>query len=323
MRIFIFFILALSATVCAALDFEYNGMWFELTSAGANPTCALTMPPKKYKFPKRFVIPSSVKYNGIDVSVVKIKDRAFAGGKKIKTIVVPPTVKTITARAFAENRKPSYFFSDDFPVDCDSIIFEDGPDAIYFQGKSDKRNACYPMARYMYLGRNIQTDHKTLDPDDVGSGGAFRFMSPLKELNVGSQVTYVPKYAFEGIESLQTVDLGSSITMIGDFAFAECEQIEEIKLPNSLTVLGFDAFDSCTKLKIVSFGENIERVEYDFDECNELKCIICRAQIPPKLWKLAPEVCFNATLLVPIGSLELYKEAPGWSDFVNIQEIRF
>lgn len=321
LRIYIFFVLTFATVICQALDFEYNGMWFELTSAGANPTCALTMPPKKYKFPKRFVIPSNVKYNGVDVSVTRINARAFAGGKKIKTIVVPPSIKTISEKAFAEDRESSYILSFDFSINCDSLIFEDGTDAIRFWGRPENNNSNYPRAKYMYLGRNIETNHQIYNIKDEGSGGAFHYMFSLRELVIGDMVTYLPKYAFKGLTDLHNVNLGQNINMIGDFAFSECERIEEIKLPKNLTILGFNVFDSCTSLKLISFDENIKQVEYDFNNCNNLNTIICQALIPPKLRTLDPAVCFNATLFVPEDLFSLYKEADGWSNFLKIEAI--
>lgn len=129
--VLLFFCLSSSWLIYAA-DFEYNGMWFELTSAGVHPTCALTMPPKGYKFPKKFVIPSTVKYKDVDVEVNRIKDRSFAGAKKIRTIVIPSSVTMIDEKSFAKDRTSSYALGYDYSVDCDSLIFEDGEQSIEF-----------------------------------------------------------------------------------------------------------------------------------------------------------------------------------------------
>ena len=316
----LFFCLSSSWLIHAA-DFEYNGMWFELTSAGAHPTCALTMPPKGYKFPKRFVIPSIVKYKDVDVEVNRIKDRSFAGAKKIRTIIIPSSVTVIDEKSFAKDRTSSYALGYDYSVNCDSLIFEDGEMPIKFMGRCENRNCNYPYAKYMYLGRNIETKYKLYHITDEGSGGAFHYMYTLKDLVVGEMVTYLPKYAFKGLKGLCNVRFGQNIKMIGDYAFSDCKLLNRILLPNGLTILGFEVFDSCESLTSITFDRNIKKVEFDFTACNNLIEIICLAPIPPELLRLEPNVCFNATLFVPVGCIPLYREAQGWKDFISIKEI--
>lgn len=302
-------------------DFEYNGMWFELTSAGTHPTCALTMPPKGYKFPKKIVIPSTVKYKDVDVEVNRIKDRSFAGAKKIRTIVIPSSVSVIDEKAFAKDRTSSYVLGYDYSVNCDSLIFEDGETSIEFMGRCENRNCNYPNAKYMYLGRNIETKYKLYRIKDEGSGGAFHYMYTLTDLVIGEMVTYIPKYAFKNLKELRSVRFGQNIKMIGDYAFSDCKLLNRILLPNGLTMLGFNVFDSCESLTSITFDKNIKKVEFDFTNCDNLIEINCLAPIPPELRSLEPNVCFNATLYVPIGCIPLYQEAQGWKDFISIKEI--
>lgn len=324
LKFVLFFILILEASIVFAVDFEYNGMWFELTSAGSNPTCALTMPPKGYKFPKRFIIPSTVKYKDVDVAVTRIRARAFAGAKKIRTITIPPTIVCLEENSFSQDREHSPYSDLDFEfsIKCDSIIFEDGTESIKFFGRRDNRNSNYPNAKYMYLGRNIETKYKLYNIEDEADGGAFQDMYSLKDLVIGDLVTYIPKYTFKGLKELSNIKFGKNITMIGDFAFSKCILLNNVYLPNSLMVLGFDVFDSCENLVSITFGENLKKVEFNFSSCEKLIEIICHAPLPPELWKLEPSVFFNATLVVPRESITLYREAQGWKDFLKIDELK-
>ena len=316
----LFLCLSSSLRIYAA-NFEYDGMWFELTSAGTHPTCALTMPPKGYKFSKRFVIPSTVKYKGVDVEVNRIKDRSFAGAKKIKTIVIPSSVTVIEEKSFAKDRTSSYVLGYDYSVDCDSLIFEDGDKSLEFMGRCENRNCNYPNAKYMYLGRNIETKYKLYSIEDEGSGGAFHYMYTLMDLVIGEMVTYIPKYAFKGLKELRTVRYGQKIKMIGDYAFSNCKLLNRVLLPHDLTILGFNVFDSCESLTSITFDKNIKKVKFDFTDCDNLTEINCLAPIPPELRSFEPNVYFNATLYVPIGSIPLYQKALGWKDFISIKEV--
>lgn len=315
-------ILILGTSLVYAIDFDYNGMWFELTSAGSNPTCALTMPPKGYKFPKRFVIPSTVKYKDVDVKVTRIKARAFAGAKKIRTIVVPSSITYIERNSFSKDREPSYILNFEFSITCDSLIFEDGSELVELSGRSENRNCNYPNAKYLYLGRNLETEYKLYDVKDEASGGAFHYMFSLKDLVIGDLVTNIPKYAFKGLKELSNIKFGQNITMIGDFAFSKCSLLNNVHLPDGLTLLGFDVFDSCESLTSITFREEIKKIDFDFTSCENLIEIVCHAPVPPELSKLEPSVFFNATLFVPSESVALYREAQGWKDFLKIVELK-
>lgn len=90
------------------------------------------------------------------------------------------------------------------------------------------------------------------------------------------------------------------VTTIGDYAFGDCSSLTSITLPESLTSIGWRAF----------YG------------CSSLQAIHSRAIIPPTcgtycFYKVDQTTC---VLYVPKGTLEAYKSADEWKDFLRIVE---
>ena len=81
------------------------------------------------------------------------------------------------------------------------------------------------------------------------------------------------------------------VTKIGEYAFAECRRITSVIIPNTITVIENGVFSGCYSLRGVT----------------------CLSLTPPNCSSSS-----NATLYVPLESLELYKSAYGWSSFSNI-----
>ncbi|MCM1292699.1 MAG: leucine-rich repeat domain-containing protein [Bacteroides sp.] len=314
-------ILLFSAAICRAgaydADFEYGGMWFRITSAGPNPTCALAKPPKGYKYPKRFVIPSVVQFKGVDLTVTAIGTEAFSRAKKITTIIVPPSVTKMEYLSF---QKEGYY--SDFIIECDSIIFEDGDALLKFSSSSTfggVERSNYPNAKYMYLGRNLETSSGMYRPEDEPSCGSFREMFLLTDLEIGDSVTFIPALTFHSLYHLKNVSFGKNVSVIGNFAFEDCHRLNNVVLPEGLTYLGLCTFGNCHSLTNITFGENIKKIHWPFMFSENITEIYCKALTPPELDLYQKAIYFKATLYVPSRSIPLYRSAKGWEDFITIK----
>jgi hypothetical protein len=112
--------------------------------------------------------------------------------------------------------------------------------------------------------------------------------------------TTIVAYGFCARRNLKSVELPNTVTSIQTAAFKACSSLEFVKIPQSVLTISDQSFYYCTSLETVV----IERVwpTYDFAVgafagCNALKRII-----------------------VPKGSLEMYKEATNWSAYADIME---
>ena len=102
------------------------------------------------------------------------------------------------------------------------------------------------------------------------------------------------------MSNLTSVTIPNSVTTIGGSAFYECTGLTSVTIGNSVTTIGYRTFYYCTGLKKiysnivnpnnVTLGSNV------FQGVNKSTC----------------------TLIVPVASYDLYKNASQWKDFLNI-----
>ena len=88
------------------------------------------------------------------------------------------------------------------------------------------------------------------------------------------------------------------VTKIGQNAFVDCEGLKSVTLPETITSVQDDAFYNCPSLTYIKCMSNIPPVasNQSFDDA----------------------VYRNATLYVPFGAEDAYRNADGWSNFLNI-----
>ena len=99
--------------------------------------------------------------------------------------------------------------------------------------------------------------------------------------------------------------------------------ISNVTIPNTISTLPNYVFFSCRNLQRIEIQESVSSIGYyAFAYCTELVNVKVRSSIPPLIYQntfidINKNIC---TLEVPAGSLDAYKEAPYWNEFVNIVE---
>ncbi|MCM1337945.1 MAG: Ig-like domain-containing protein [Candidatus Amulumruptor caecigallinarius] len=109
----------------------------------------------------------------------------------------------------------------------------------------------------------------------------------------------ISERAFDGCTAL--TEVLASARRIGDYAFRGCTSLTSIDL-SALTEIGKDAFTGCTALKDV----------------------YCGRLTPPTIEDDAfgPEIYAAAALSVPVESMDAYRSAPGWRNFLEITYLK-
>ena len=164
-------------------------------------------------------------------------------------------------------------------------------------------------------------------PNSVTSIGewAFSGCSSLTSVTIPNSVTSIGNYAFCICSSLTSVTIPSSVTSIGDLAFCNCSGLTSVTIPNSVTSIGGWAFSGCSGLTSVTIPNSVTSIgERAFEDCTGLTAVTIEADTPPTIGIY----CFysddyrdyfplNISIYVPCGSLDTYKTAEGWSDYVS------
>ena len=154
-------------------------------------------------------------------------------------------------------------------------------------GESSKDEDDAATYQITSTGKDVGTTPTVAIVDDKDVGGAFAIPEAVTYHNTNYKVTEINESAFENNKYLTEVSIPSSITNIGDKAFKGCSNLKSITVyittPISLAVAGTRGSD----------GASV------FEGVDKLTCV----------------------LYVPDGSVDLYKEAPVWSDFKHIVPI--
>ena len=129
-------------------------------------------------------------------------------------------------------------------------------------------------------------------------------------------------FAFCNCSSLTSVTLGNSVTTIGGDAFGLCSSLTSVTIPNSVTTIGSEAFNGCTNLQKVHIGDSVKAIGgYAFYNCTSITQISSEAVVPPTCRRNALNGINKSEckLIVPKNSLDAYKQADQWKDFLLIE----
>ena len=135
------------------------------------------------------------------------------------------------------------------------------------------------------------------------NGIYYNLVSKIQEAEVTSNpnkytgsVLIPEKVTYESVEY--------SVTSIRKYAFENCSGLTSITIPNSVTSIGERAFEYSDLTTVVSLIENPFWIEG--------KSTSSRA--------FSLYTFYNATLYVPVGTIDKYKATDGWKDFAYIVE---
>ena len=146
------------------------------------------------------------------------------------------------------------------------------------------------------------------------------------------QVVRIGAYAFYQSRNLTSVTISSTVTQIGENAFDNCSGLMNLTIPNSVQIIYGSAFAHCSNLTTLTIGSGVEYIyEYAFWGCTSLSSITCLAATPPLFESdsgmeeepFSDETYSEATLYVPKGCRQAYRNADWWEDFDDIQELTY
>lgn len=206
--------------------------------------------------------------------------------QNITKIVVPDSVKSIDARAFArcKNLKELYLGSGVSDIGHERNGFKDKRNIV---DTNASVNIEISAANPVFHSDNnciVETKKKVLVfgtnsgyiPDDgsVSRIGeyAFYYCSQLEDVKLPDCIKYIDKNAFCYCRSISRVSIPESVKEIGAYAFDNCSSLTEITIPDNVKKLGNGAFAYCKNLENVTVGEGITQLPGSvFGGCTNLK----------------------------------------------------
>ena len=155
----------------------------------------------------------------------------------------------------------------------------------------------------------------------IGSS-AFRNCFALTSVTIPNSVRTIGEAAFEYCSALTSVTIPNSVTTIGNHAFKDCSALTSVTIPNSVTEIGSDAFSKCTNLQKVNIGNSVKTIGIAaFNNCTSITQISSEAVVPPTCESNVFDDINKSKckLIVPKNSLDAYKQADQWKDFLLIE----
>ena len=233
----------------------------------------------------------------IPLSVKKIEESAFNVCKYLTVVKLPASIDTIGIRAF---------------YDCSDLTSINIPANIKFIG-DNAFTGCMSLSS-ISIPNTIQSIE-----------GSTFFRSGLSSITIPSSVKSIGNGAFYKCTWLNSVNFPNSLdTIIRQDAFSYCTSLKSIQLPDSVTIIENSVFAACYSLTSVSIPAKVNFIgDRVFSGCTKLTSITAYPKTPVKLFLNV----FNgvdkttSTLYVPAESLELYKLATIWKDFLKIEAI--
>lgn len=171
----------------------------------------------------------------------------------------------------------------------------------------------------------------------VFEAGAFLRCAAIKEINcynledwVASEfdtmysnpITQGTKFYLDG-ELMTAIEVPEGIEEIGKNCFSEYEFVTKVTLPESAVNVSNYAFTYCPNLEEVSFGCNLISIGDRAFDCENLKTIISKAEMPPSFSTRSTTRSFHdysAKVYVPEGCLEAYRKNECWKNFEDIED---
>ncbi len=274
----------------------------------------------------------------IPEGVEVIEAEAFMDCRMSGTLSLPSTLKRIEYGAFAFN---------DFKGELrlpEGIEFID-PGYYYCFQESDFEGTLHlpgSLTTIPYLGFPKLTGTIVIPPAITSVGNFGGIGCTQVEFHDGVKV--IEGGAFVGVPLQGELVLPPNLKKIGVTAFAETK-ISHIVFNDNLRIIDNDAFTNCKYLTGTQrYAENVARIpsrcfegcsaltgielpknvelidDRAFYECYSLNSIVCENPEPPVVRGNAffgvPKD--NFTVEVPEGSVEKYREAPGWKEFKRI-----
>ena len=174
-------------------------------------------------------------------------------------------------------------------------------------------------------------------------GQACLYACPkLSQINLPSTLDSIGEHAFQYDKSLDTLIFPDNLRHIGAVSMDECENlrychlpeqldtvtgwllygtaIESIVVPPHVTVVDKQAFAGCKKLRKVEMPASVLYLgDSLFIDGTHVDSLILGCATPPALGNgVFPS--YDATLIVPCGAAEAYRQDPIWRNFEKIVE---
>ncbi len=290
-------------------------------------------------------IGSNVKFIGMDAfwnctsltkihipdNVTTIDNWAFEGCSSLKRVEIGNGVTSIGTNAFsgctgvdciicAATTPPTILYSNTFPSELYSNAYLYVPKASLnaYKNAFGWSNFDYILSielyDFYYNGYYYIWEYSYLQSGNCGVCARDVYHNTYTNTSIS-----IPSVAYYN-------GTACDVTKVYANAFYGCTNLQNVSIPSSVTEIQNNAFQYCNNLRTVVIGSGCNFISQGaFWDCPSLTSITCCATTPPTIIQGASAFEYStttsATLYVPAGSINAYKNATDWKRFTNIQPL--
>lgn len=271
------------------------------------------------------LIPDSIE----DTPVVELGTYAFRDRKKMETVVMPDTVKTVgdnlfyncTALKQVKLSTALKSIKDSMFSGCEALEEFNIPDHITnIEGgafmHSGLKSIYIPDTVISFLSKR----RNGIDQDIYSF--IFSGCRNLESVRLPASMTIIPDYMFSRCTALSNIILPNGITEIGKLAFEECESLTHLDIPAAVTAIRKGAFDN-TGLQSLTIPDSVTVLECSFGTCKHLETL----RLPDTLTEITDSLfhgvlSYSAALKSVNLPASLQKISEGaFTDLSNLHEL--
>lgn len=212
--------------------------------------------------------------------VTSIGSYAFSGCASLKTLTIGSGVTTIGSSAFSN---------------CTALVTASTGNGVT-RIESSAFSGCSGLTT-LTIGENVDyisssafsgcplSTKLTINAIDLTShNNVFRYHDTIKTIALGTKVTQIPSYLFQGCEGIKSITIPAKCESVGDYAFDGCTKLGTLSfsstatctsvgsyafrgtnlwtvaIPNSVTTIGSYAFSGCKELDTLTIGTGVTTI---------------------------------------------------------------
>lgn len=263
-------------------------------------------------------------------NVSRIENMAFYGCKAMKILRIPSNVMYIGHFAFSE-------------CNFDSIIIDNNNYSLTYMHDEDSPRDVW-ATKYLYVGRNLDSPFWARDYDRAWNITAeetiigefcksipynyyMRGHTPIiqtKKLTFNhSETPIIIDCHFDSLESIivdREIDQSKSAYKDISEISKNTEKLYAIQFGNNLTKAKIYGLNNIRKMIL---GTNIKEADINMQYNEKVDTVICFMKDPCEISTSAfsGKTYLEGILLVPIGTINKYRQTTGWDRFFNIREM--
>lgn len=248
--------------------------------------------------PDAFYYCSGLKLVQIPASVTTIGKGAFKDCSNLTNVDILGGLTTIGQEAFSNCSSLKEFI-------IPSTVTSLGSNA--FSGCRGLVKAAYPS--------NFNNPFPT--------GLCISYKSDLKNIDGCIYSPLEDKLYYVTINTGSEFTVPETVTEIANYAFAKCTDLKSVIFPNTVTKIGNKSFSGCSSLTDVVLPKNLATLGSNvWMECENISKVVYLGEQPVKADdNIFEDAVYNkATLYVPNGKIEAFRNSTPWGLFKNIEE---